>query len=156
VGRLALIGALAVALVLPAVGHGRIVPNKSIGSVVLGMSMAEAEVAAGTAEETIRTQDPYTGKAQTILVFRTFEARIEVGNTITRLITRGKRERIENGIGPGSTRAALKRVYPGAKCVGTARVALCTIGRPKLRGAAVTEFPVRKGKVTEVRVYTVL
>jgi hypothetical protein len=145
------IAAVAVAAVLAFAGAAaaKLVPQRGMAGVALGMSRAQARTVLDTPSRVVHarnefgvyTEFRYTGRALR-LVFQ--------GNGgLTSISTTGRRERTRTGVGVGSTEAQVKHGVPGVKCEGAASARHCFLGTFSA-GKRVTDFRLTGGRVSRV------
>jgi hypothetical protein len=144
----AVFGVLVAMIVLPAGASGAIIVQKGIGGVTLGMSKTKVRAKLGAP---IRTR---TGKNEfgTYAVFVYLRVRVtfQGGAAATAVQTTSKQERTSNGVGVGSTTAAVKSRIAGVKCeLSAPGSGHCFVGNFN-PGRRVTDFFIAKGRVTRV------
>jgi hypothetical protein len=156
--RIASIAALAalVSLVLASSAGASIVIGKSIGGLKLGMTMTQAKQKLQATPTTKTYTHPIAGPTTDLTwqgITATFAGNTRVTNVNTTLPT----ERTSNGLGVGSTIAAVKSGLTGEVCEGTAGTTICHVGK-LVAGARVTTFWIRNstGRVTQVGVGLVI
>jgi hypothetical protein len=152
-GIVVLTAALA-ALLVAAPAAPRIVPQKGIAGVRLGMTQAEVRAVVGEplrAVHGINDFGPFTELRYPRLVRVTFQGDVAV----TAVSTTGVAERTARGIGVGSTEAALRAKHPRARCDTFVGIRSCHIGRFE-PGQTVTDFLLRNGRVARVTVGIVI
>jgi hypothetical protein len=144
-----LLAVLVSALVVPA-ASAKIVVQRSIGGVALGMTRAQITGLLGPPVHDVAptADDPRQAR------FWDFADRLRVGfandgDAATVVVTYSRRERTASGVGPGSSRRAVKRALHGEHCTAL----LCMVGTDAL-GEVTTIFDFnRRGRTTEVIVY---
>ncbi|HMM49682.1 MAG TPA: hypothetical protein PKE32_08760 [Miltoncostaeaceae bacterium] len=110
VRRLAAVGVVGACLVaIPAVAQAKIVPGSKVAGVALGDSAAKVKATLGTPEPGSNILNYRYLKRHGLGVY--FVAGKALDITVV-----GKKQRTASGIGVGSTRAALEKAYPKAKC----------------------------------------
>jgi hypothetical protein len=143
--------ALAAALLAPSAAGGVVVPGKSIAGVRLGMTQAGVRAVLGRPLRVVRDATelgPFTQyryRRLDVIFFRHTRA--------TGIFTTRTRERTRTGVGMGSTEAAVLAGVPGAACRAPARFRVCEVGDPSRRGARITMFDLRAGRVSQIGVY---
>jgi len=138
------------ATVVPA--GASIVIGKSIGGLKLGMSMTQAkQKLQATPKMTTYTQQ--IAGPSTDLTWQGITATFAGNTQLTNINTTLPTERTSNGLGVGSTIAAVKAGLTGEVCEGTAGTTICHVGK-LLAGQRVTTFSIRNstGRVTLVGV----
>ena len=109
-----------IVLVLAAPAGARIVPQKSIAGVALGMSMEEVAERFGNPVSRQRTEGSTIWRFPRTLTV-VFDDRAK---GVTLVGTRSRRQRTASGIGVGSTRKQVRRALKGEHC----SPALCLLG----------------------------
>ena len=128
-----------------------VVPQRSMLDIELGMTVQEVRGAAGATDAVAFVQHPIIGRTRVYRYGRTrvgFDgdhARAEVIN----LDTTSRTERLANGIGVGSTRRAVRTRVPRVRCRVEFGLDHCFIGEFRA-GRTVTDFRMRKGRVTRI------
>ena len=145
---------LAALLVLPAQAGAMIQVDKGIAGARLDNTQAQVKAALGApAHEKTGSND-----------FGTFRQFIYAGGLrvffqgdakVTSVATSGLGDRTSKGVGVGSTEASVKSKVPGVKCETIAGTRSCHTGDFSA-GERVTDFLIKKGKVTRVTVGFVL
>lgn len=137
---------------MPASGAvGLVVPAKSVAGVRLGMTQAQVRAVLGPPPRVVRDATelgPFTQfryRRLDVIFFR--------HTRVTSLITTRTAERTAAGVGVGSTEAAVVAGVPGVACRGAANTRACEVGDPSRKGARVTAFDLRAGRVWQVAVY---
>lgn len=154
-GPPALAAALAAALVAgPAAGAPRIVPGQRIGPVAIGAERSPVEAAIGPGVVIARTPSGRAPRNRNLDrvrvaypawgVVATF-ATDEASAVVRAVSTRSPRYRTRDGLGVGSTRAAVRAAHPRARCSASA----CRIG-PGAPGAVTTRLVLVAGRVARV------
>jgi len=141
--RLVLLAVGAVLVLAPA-AEAKVVVQESIAGVKLGMTSAQVRAVLGKPHHVTYKPDQVEGSVKIfdygptdVILTRGAQAQV------LRVKTTSRAQRTSNGIGVGSTRAAIKRAFPRATCVER----ICAIGDP----AATTTFHL----TTSGRVHTV-
>jgi hypothetical protein len=133
---------LASAAPASAAGTGRLVVQKGIHGVRLGMTQAQVKATAGTPRKVERTTTELG--SSTIYRYRTYSVTFFNGTRVSQVDTQSLAERTTNGIGVGSSRAAVAAKVPGAKCVKEIGYDHCYVGTWKA-GSKITDFAVGAG-----------
>ena len=140
----ATLATLAVAALASPAG-ARIVPQRSIAGVELGMTRTEVRATLGAPVRVERG----TNEFGRFTVFRYFRLRVTFqGNaSVTAVTTTRRRERTRGGVGIGSTRAQVDARVRNTRC----NRRECVVGR-FLAGGRVTVFRLFRGRVASVLV----
>jgi hypothetical protein len=132
-----------------AVGDGRLVPQRGIAGLRLGMTQAQVKATVGLPRRVQRGRNEI-GR-YTTYEYRTYKVTFFGGSRVTSFETRSPRERTARGIGVGSTRAQVAARVGGVRCVRELGYAHCYVGR-WAPGRTVTDFALRDGRVSRVTV----
>jgi hypothetical protein len=149
--------ALAAALVLPAAADARVVPQRGMKGVRLGMTAEQVRARLGTPTRAGTVRNPIIGPTR---VYRYGATRVAFDGTSRRarvinLSTTSRRERLANGVGVGSTRAVVAVRVRGVKCAVEFGVDHCWLGAFRA-GRVVTDFRIRRGRVALITVARVI
>jgi len=146
--------AAAAGAAIPAAATALIRPAASIAGAKLGSTKGAVQTALGAPSSKRDEGEPgvdatnvtrWTYPGLTVF-FQPWGSR----GRVSRVETTRSTERTPAGIHPGSTRAAMKRAYPGVKCVSGGR--LCRLGGSTV-GARYTEFALTaRGAVRSIAV----
>lgn len=137
---------LALALVLPARSEARIVVNRGVDPVRVGMTTRETRGALGRPDVTERSGET------TALIYRSRKLVVTVVSGRVQIVsTRSRRQRTVTGAGPGTTLGALRRRVNGERCGSKAGVQVCKVGSSR-RGRRSTVFLIVDGIVDTVSV----
>jgi len=133
-----------------------IVVGKSIGGLKLGMTMTQAKQKL-QATPTVKTYTQQIAGPSTDLTWQGVTATFAGNTQLTNINTTLPTERTSNGLGVGSTVAAVKAGLTGEVCEGTAGTTICHVGK-LTAGQRVTTFRIRNstGRVTLVGVGVVI
>jgi hypothetical protein len=150
--------ALALAVVVSALAAvstaaALIVPQKSIAGVRLEMTQAKVRSVLGKPARVIEGSNdfgPYTEFRYTGLRI-TFQGH----TSVTAIFATRRSERTATGVGVGSTEAQVRAGVRGVRCRTEFGFRSCTVGR-FLAGRRVTDFAIKRGRVTSVRLGFVL
>ncbi|MDX6718280.1 MAG: hypothetical protein QOJ63_534 [Solirubrobacteraceae bacterium] len=138
--------AVALALAVPAVGVARIVVDRGIGPVRIGMTAREVRAALGRADDVARSG------STSALVYRSRKLVVTLSAGRVQIVsTRSRRERTAGGVGPGSTLRALRAGVRGTRCGSKAGVDFCKVGSGR-SGRRSTVFLIVDGIVDTVSV----
>ncbi len=149
----ALLGALACALWLAAAASPAIWIGHGIAGVTLGMSQAKVRAKLGPPVRVVHGKNDFG--TYTEFRYRGYVVDFQGDVKATSIVTTLARERTPGGVGVGSTWSQVRAKVPGVRCQGTATLGDCHVG-DFLPGKRVTDFVVRKGKVSRVVVGFVL
>jgi hypothetical protein len=146
--------AVAVPLLLAAgqaadAGEGRLVPQRGIAGVRLGMTQAHVKTTVGLPRRVTRASSEL-GRSTTY-EYRTYSVTFFGGPRVTSMETRSPRERTTRGVGVGSSRADVSAKVTGARCVTELGYAHCYVGT-WAPGRQITDFALARGRVTRVTV----
>lgn len=137
---------LALSLALAPLASARIVVNRGVDPVRLGMTAGQVRAALGPADLVERSG------ATTGLIYRARKLVVTlVGARVQIVSTRSRRERTATGVGPGSSLRTLRRGLRGERCGTKAGVHVCKIGSSR-RGRRSTVFLIVDGIVDTVSV----
>ena len=140
------VGAL-VGLALPAAADARLVLQQGMAGVRLDMTRAQVRAKLGAPLRIVHGTNEFG--AYTDFRYRGPMRVVFQGNAgATGIETTGTRERTLLGVGVGSTEAAVRAKVDGVRCR-TDGVRHCFLGR-FLPGRRVTDFFIRRGKVTRI------
>ena len=134
--------ALASAATASAAGAGSLAVQKGIHGVRLGMTQAQVKATAGTPRKVERTTTELG--SSTIYRYRTYSVTFFNGTRVSQVDTQSVVERTTNGIGVGSSRAAVAAKVSGAKCVKEIGYDHCYVGTWKA-GSTITDFAIGAG-----------
>lgn len=150
--RLLLLAPLLVLAAVPAPAAARIVPQKGIKGLELGMTVAEVRATLGSPTRFRTVRDPIIGRVR-LWSYGLTTARFDGTARDARVLsleTRSRRERTAAGVGVGSTRKTVRRKVSGARCLVEFSYDHCFVGRWRV-GEVVTDFSIdRRGKVSRV------
>ena len=140
---------VAAALALAAGAQAAIVPQQGIGGARLGMSQKAVRAALG-APTTVR-RPPNELAPTVVYTYPAVQVTFFGGFRATSVATRSAAQRTAGGVGVGSTEARVAAAVPGVRCVTDSGHRHCYVGvwQP---GRKVTDFTIRKGRVTRVTV----
>ena len=152
--RLAVLAvALAAALAVTPAAPARIVVQKSIAGVQLRMTRAKVIQLLGQPPKR-RTGTNIFGR-WTDFVYPSVRVTFQSGARVTSLRTTSRRERTARGVGPGATEAQVRARVAGVRCRTESGFRHCWLGR-FLPGGLVTDFHIRRGRVSAVVIGYVL
>jgi hypothetical protein len=138
--------AVALAVALPAIAAARIVLDRAIGGVRVGMTARQVRAALGRADDVERSG------STSALVYRARKLVVTLrAGRVLIVSTRSRRERTAAGVGPGSTLRALRAGVGGTRCGAKAGVDFCKVGSSR-SGRRSTVFLIVDGIVDTVSV----
>jgi hypothetical protein len=137
--------ALAGSLLLATAASAEVVPQKSIAGVSLGMSQKQVRVGLGKPNWVKRSKNEFGPYAE--FHYRRLVVSFQGLGSATNIASTRRSERLANGIGIGSTKAAVKKHVRGVSC----STLLCHVGRYR-PGKRVTTFRLKKNRVVEIDV----
>lgn len=150
-----LAGVLFLALALVPVAGAAIVVNKGIGGVTIGLTEAQVRGKLGDPASVKRGSNdfgPYTTlRYKTPAIRVTFQG--NVGATAIETTSPG--QRTASGVGVGSAEAQVRAKVAGVRCETESGFRHCYVGA-FLPGRRVTDFWIKRGKVTRVVVGIVI
>ena len=132
-----------------AIGEGRIVPQKGIAGVRLGMTQAQVKADIGLPAKVERGNNeigPYTTYR-----YRTFTVTFFGGPKVTQLDTHSPRKRTASGVGVSSSRADVRAKVAGIRCLKEFGYHHCYVGSWQ-PGRVITDFALKNGRVTSVSI----
>jgi hypothetical protein len=140
---------VALALTLPAPASATLVPQRSLGSIELGMSEKEVRAARGAPDEVNHPMHPIAGRSTEYRYGLTYVTILEHSGVIS-ITTTSKRETYK-GEGVGSTERALRQVVKGERCATEYGYRDCHLGRFEA-GRVVTVWHISRktGKVRRI------
>ena len=140
------------ALALPATAGATIVPQKSIRGIAIGMTVDEVRVAAGAPSSFRTVRDEVLGRTR-VWRYGLTTVRFDSTSRTAKVLgveTRSRAERTAQGIGVGSTRAAVRSKVPRVRCLVEFDYDHCFVGRWR-PGQVVTDFAIgSRGRVSRV------
>jgi hypothetical protein len=139
--------ALVAAGAASAVGEGRIVPQRGIAGLRLGMTQTQVKTTVGLPGRVERSSTELG--PSTTFHYRTYSVTFFAGPRVTQLATRSPRERTATGIGVGSTRAEVSARVAGVRCLKEFQYDHCYVGAWK-PGRTITDFSLERGRVNRV------
>lgn len=148
-----LVTAAAAALVLSAPAGARIVVHKGIAGAELRMTKAQVRTRLGK-PTSIRSGTNDFGR-WTQFVYGRVTVTFQSGPRVTALRTTSRLERTLRGVSVGSTEAQVRARVAGVRCRSEGGFRHCFVGR-FLPGRLVTDFHLRKGRVSAVVIGYVL
>lgn len=146
--------ATAAALALPAAAPALVQVDRGIAGARLGNTIAQVQAALGRPASVRSGRNDFGRFRQ-----ETYGGGISVfyqgGRTVTSVATVGLGDRTASGVGVGSTESAVRSGVRGVRCETIAGFRSCHTGQ-FLAGRRVTDFSLRRGKVTRVTVGLVI
>src|SRR5262249_15756632 len=121
------------------------VPQRSIAGVSLGMSKKQVRGVLGTPLSVKRSTNEFGAYAE--FHYRRLVVTYQGLSSVTNIASMRRSEKLANGVGIGSTKAAVKRKVGGVSCW----TRLCHVGK-YLPGKRVTTFRLKDHRVVEIDV----
>jgi hypothetical protein len=138
------------ALALPAVAGAQIQVDKGIAGARLGNTTAQVHAALGRPARSQRGSNDFGTFVQ-----ETYAGGISIfyqgSRTVTSVVTTGLGDRTAKGVGVGSAEAAVRANVPGVRCETISGSRSCHT-HSFTAGRRVTDFFIRRGKVTRATV----
>jgi hypothetical protein len=144
---------VAVALAAAAPADARILLQRGIAGAELRMTKAQVRSNLGTPTRIRSGRNEFGRYVQ--FVYPRVTVSFQGGSRATGLRTRSRLERTGRGIGVGSTEAEVKAKVAGVRCRTESGFRHCFLGR-LLPGQVITDFQIRRGRVSSVVVGFVL
>ena len=142
--------AAAAALALPAAAPGMIQVDRGLAGARLSNTVAQVHAALGRPASVRRGRNEFGRFRQ-----ETYRGGIEVfyqgGRRVTAVSTTGLGDRTARGVGVRSTERAVRARVPGVRCESFGGFRSCHTNE-LLAGRRVTDFAIRRGRVTRVTV----
>ena len=142
------------ALALPAPASATVVVQRGMKGVRIGMTVSQVRDRAGKPDRVSFTRHPIIGRTRVWsygLTRITFDGPSTAARVITTTTT-SRHERLANGVGVGSTRAAVARMVPAVKCRVEFGYDHCYVGVYEA-GRIVTDFAISgQGRVKRITV----
>jgi hypothetical protein len=146
--RVALLGSMLVlVLAVAAPSAAMIVVQRGIAGLELKMTKAQVRAKLGTPPK-VRTGTNDFGR-YTEFVYPRVTVLFQSGSRATAFRTFSRAERTPKGVGVGSTERQVKAKVGGVRCSTDSGVRHCYVGR-FLPGRVVTDFQIRKSRVTSI------
>jgi hypothetical protein len=144
---------VAVALAAAAPADARILLQRGIAGVELRMTKTQVRSNLGTPTRIRSGRNEFGRYVE--FVYPRVTVSFQGGSRATGLRTRSRLERTRRGIGVGSTEAEVKAKVAGVRCRTESGFRHCFLGR-FLPGQVITDFHIRRGRVSSVVVGFVL
>ena len=146
---------LCLALLVPSVASGRLIPQKGITKVRLGNSQSKLRERLPTPVQAVRTTGIVSGLPSDIWIYNGLEIEFEGGNTVTRIYTTRVFERTKKGAGVGTPKRLLRKLHPKLKCR-KGPSSSCQFGNGRRVGSKLTVFQLRDGRVESITILRIL
>ena len=146
--RLAATTALAV-LASATVASAAIVPQRGIAGVRLEMTKAQVRAVLGAPRRAVHGSNEFG--SFTVYRYRGLRITFQGNRRVTDVFTTRPGERTARGVGVGSTEAQVRARVAGVRCRTESGFRHCFAGR-FLPGRRVTDFRIKRGRVTSVDV----
>ena len=153
--RLSLVAAVVATLVGAVPAAARLVPQRGMAGVTLGMSRAEARAVLGTPSRTIHARNEFGVYTELRYKARLLRLVFQGNGGLTAISTSGRRERTLTGVGVSSTEAQVKTNVHGVRCEALGSRRHCFLGTFSA-GKRVTDFWLTKGRVSRIVVGVVI
>ena len=147
--RAAVLAAAVVGLATAAAASATIVPQRSIAGVRLEMTKAQVRSTLGAPRSAVHGSNEFG--AFTIYRYRGLRVTFQGNRTVTAILTTRASERTAAGVGVGSTEGQVRAKVAGVRCGTESGFRHCFVGR-FLPGKRVTDFRIKRGRVTSVDV----
>jgi hypothetical protein len=142
------------ALSVPATAQALIQVDRGISGVRLTNSQAEVRAALGKPRQVIRDRNIF-GPTLTFRYRGGITVFFQGRRNVTAVFTTGRGDRTARGVGVGSSEAAVRNRVPGVRCETIAGSRTCHTNEFEA-GQRVTDFQIRKGRVTRVAIAFVI
>jgi hypothetical protein len=133
----------------PAATEARIVPQRSIAGVHLGMTQARVRAVVGRPDHVISTRNAFGQYKVFLYRRRQLQVIFQGRDAVTSVATESRRERTRSGVGVGSSERGVRRGVRGVRCETIAATRSCHVGTLSA-GRRVTDFLLRRGHVVRV------
>ena len=144
---------LVVLLVGAAAASAAIVPQRGIAGVRLAMTRAQVRAVLGAPAAAVHGRNEFG--SFTVYRYRGLRVTFQGNRAVTSIVTTRASERTAAGVGVGSTEGQVRAKVAGVRCRTESGFRHCFVGR-FLPGRRVTDFRIRRGRVTSVTVGFVL
>jgi hypothetical protein len=145
--------ALVVLLVSAAAASAAIVPQRGIAGVRLAMTRAQVRAVLGAPSAAVHGRNDFG--SFTVYRYRGLRVTFQGNRTVTAILTTRTTERTAAGVGVGSTEGQVQAKVAGLRCRTESGFRHCSLGQ-FLPGKRVTDFRIKRGRVTSVQVAFVL
>jgi hypothetical protein len=137
--------ALSGSLLLATAASAEVVPQRSIAGVSLGMSQKQVRGVLGKPTSVKKSTNEFGSYAE--FHYRRLVVSFQGMGSATNIASTRRSEKLANGIGIGSTKAAVKQKVAGVSC----STQLCHVGKYR-PGKRVTTFRLKNARVVEIEV----
>lgn len=144
---------LVVLLASAAAASAAIVPQRGIAGLRLTMTRAQVRAVLGAPAAAIHGRNDFG--SFTVYRYRGLRVTFQGNRTVTAILTTRTTERTAAGVGVGSAEGRVRAKVAGVRCRTESGFRHCFVGR-FLPGKRVTDFHIRRGRVTSVQVAFVL
>lgn len=146
--------ALCISLVAPTIAGARLVPQKGITKIRLGVPDTRLGDRIPKPDTVVRTTGIVSGLPMTVWVYDDLEIEFEGGNTVTRIYTTRVSERTKKGAGVGTSKRRLRKLHPKIRCA-KGPSSFCKFGKNR-PGRKVTVFDLDDGRVSSITIFRVI
>jgi hypothetical protein len=136
-------------LAFAAVASGAIVPQRGIAGVRLEMTKAQVRAVLGAPRRAVHGSNEFG--SFTVYRYRGLRVTFQGNRRVTDVFTTRRTERTARGVGVGSTEGQVRAKVAGVRCRTESGFRHCFVGR-FLPGRRITDFHIRRGRVTSVEV----
>ena len=138
-----------VVLAFAAVASAAIVPQRGIAGVRLEMTKAQVRAVLGAPRRAVHGSNEFG--SFTVYRYRGLRVTFQGNRRVTDVFTTRRTERTARGVGVGSTEGQVRAKVAGVRCRTESGFRHCFVGR-FLPGRRITDFHIRRGRVTSVEV----
>lgn len=146
--------ALCISLVVPTIASARLVPQKGITKVRLGVPDTRLGDRIPKPDTVVRTTGIVSGLPMMVWIYDDLEIEFEGGNTVTRIYTTRISERTRKGAGVNTSKRVLRKLHPKIRCA-KGPSSFCKFGKNR-PGKKVTVFDLRNGRVSSITIFRVI
>jgi len=144
---------LVILLASAAAASAALVPQRGIAGVRLAMTRAQVRAVLGAPASALHGRNEFG--SYTVYRYRGLRVTFQGNSTVTAILTTRTTERTAAGVCVGSTEGQVRAKVAGVRCRTESGFRHCFVGR-FLPGKRVTDFRIKRGRVTSVQVGFVL